>query len=149
MPPVPQAGSSSLRTVPGVASSLSSLMNRMFTISRMTSRGVKWSPAVSLASSLKRRMRFSKMSPICSFGTASGVQVHVAELGDDEVEDVRLAHPLDLVLELEEIEDVAHVLREALDVADEVLLDVVGVALQLLEVERRVVVEALAGGFVE
>ena len=64
------------------------------------------------------------------------VQVHVAELGDDEVEDVRLAHPLDLVLELEELEDVAHVLREALDVADEVLLDVVGVALQLLEVER-------------
>ena len=77
------------------------------------------------------------------------VQVHVAELGDDEVEDVRLAHPLDLVLELEEVEDVAHVRREALDVADEVLLDVVGVALQLLEVERRVVVEALAGGLVE
>ena len=58
--------------MPGVASSLSSWMNRMFTMSRMTSRGVKWSPAVSLASSLKRRMRFSKMSPICSFGTAFG-----------------------------------------------------------------------------
>ena len=39
--------------------------------------------------------------------------------------------------------------REALDVADEVLLDVVRVALELLEVERRVVVEALAGGLVE
>ena len=51
----------SLRTVPGVVSSSSSWMNRRFTISRMTSRGVKWSPAVSLASSLKRRMRFSKM----------------------------------------------------------------------------------------
>lgn len=29
-------------------------------MSRMTSRGVKWSPAVSFANSLKRRMRFSK-----------------------------------------------------------------------------------------
>ena len=77
------------------------------------------------------------------------VQVDVAELGDDEVEDVRLAHLLDLVLELEEVEDVAYVRREALDVADEVLLDVVGVALELLEVERRVVVEALAGGLVK
>ena len=77
------------------------------------------------------------------------VQVHVAELRDDEVEDVRLAHLLDLVLELEELEDVADVRREALDVADEVLLDVVGVALELLEVERRVVVEALAGGLVQ
>jgi hypothetical protein len=63
------------------------------------------------------------------------VQVHVAELGNDEVENVRLAHPLDLILKLEELEDVAHVLREALDVANEVLLDVVGVTLQLLEGE--------------
>ncbi len=77
------------------------------------------------------------------------VQVYVAELGDDEVEDVRLAHALDLRFELEEIEDVADVLREALDVADEVLLDVVGVTLQPLEVERRVIVEALAGGIVQ
>ncbi|TLD46543.1 MAG: hypothetical protein FAZ92_01169 [Accumulibacter sp.] len=77
------------------------------------------------------------------------VQVHVAELGDDEVEDVRLAHPLDLGFELEELEDVADVLRETLDVADEVLLDVVGVTLQPLEVERGVIVEALAGGIVE
>ncbi len=77
------------------------------------------------------------------------VQVHVAELGDDEVEQVRLAHPLDLGLELEEVEDVAHVLREALDVTDEMLVDVIGVALELFEVERRVVVEALAGGFAE
>jgi hypothetical protein len=55
------------------------------------------------------------------------VQIDVTELGDDEVEDVRLAHPLDLVLELEEVEEVANVPREALDVADEVLLDVVGI----------------------
>ena len=71
------------------------------------------------------------------------MQVHVAELGDDQVEDVRLAHLLDLVLELEELEDAPHVGGEAFDVADQVLLDVVGVALQLFEVERRVVVEAL------
>jgi len=77
------------------------------------------------------------------------VQIHVAELGDDKVEDVRLAHPLDLVLELEVLEDAAHVGREALDAADEVLLDVVGVALQLLEVQRRVAVETLARGLVE
>jgi len=77
------------------------------------------------------------------------VQVHVAELGDDEVEDVCLAHLLDLVLELEEIEDGANVGREPLDVADEVLLDVVGITLELLEVERRMVVEALAGRLVQ
>ena len=77
------------------------------------------------------------------------VQVEVAELRDDEVEDVRLPHPLDLVLELEEVENVAHVAREALDVADEVRLDVVGIALEPLEVEGGVVVKALAGGLVQ
>ena len=77
------------------------------------------------------------------------VQVHVAELGDDEVEDVCLAHLFDLTLELEEVEDGADVGRESIDVADEMLRDVIGVALELLEVERRVIVEALAGGIVQ
>ena len=77
------------------------------------------------------------------------MQIDIGELGHDEVEDVRLAHPLDLVLELEEVEDVAHVGREALDVADEVRLDVVGVALELLEVEGGVIVKALTGGLVQ
>ena len=77
------------------------------------------------------------------------VQVDIAELPDDEVQDICLAHPLDLVLKLEEIEDVAHVAREALDVDDEMLLDVVGIALELLEIEAGVVVEALAGGPVQ
>jgi hypothetical protein len=36
-----------------------------------------------------------------------------------------------------------------LDVTDEVLRDVVGVTLELHEVERRVIVEALAGGVVQ
>ena len=72
MPPVPQAGSSRVRTVPGFERSASSSMNRTFTMRRITSRGVKWSPAVSFASSLKRRIRFSKISPICSLGTVAG-----------------------------------------------------------------------------
>jgi hypothetical protein len=75
------------------------------------------------------------------------VQVDVSELRENKEEDVGLAHPLGLVLELEEVEDVANVLREALDVADQVLLDVVRVALELLEVERRVVVEAVAAAW--
>ena len=37
------------------------------------------------------------------------VQIDIAELRNDEVEDVGPAHPLDLVLELEELEDVAYV----------------------------------------
>ena len=78
-----------------------------------------------------------------------GVQVDVAELRDHEVQEVRLAHLLDFGLEIEEFEDVAHVGREALDVADEMLGDVVGIALELLEIERRVVVEALARGPVQ
>jgi hypothetical protein len=39
-------------------------------------------------------------------------------------------------VELEEVEDGADVSREPLDVTDKVLRDVVGVALELLEVER-------------
>ena len=77
------------------------------------------------------------------------VEVDAAELRDDEVEDVRLAHPLDLVLEIEELEDVACVLRETLDVGDEMPRDVVGIALERLEVEVGAVVEALAGGPVQ
>ena len=78
-----------------------------------------------------------------------GMQVDIGEFRDDEVEDARLAHPLDFILELEEFEDVAHIPREAIDVADEVPLDVVGIALELLEVERGAIVEALAGGSVQ
>ena len=78
-----------------------------------------------------------------------GVQVQVAELGDDEVEEVGLAHPLYLVGELEILEDAADVGGEAVDVTGEVLVNVVGVALELLEGERRVIVEPLAGRFAE
>ena len=94
-------------------------------------------------------MRFSKTSPISLVGHAGRVQIHVAELGDDKIKDVRLAHLLDFVVELEILEDAADVGGEAIDVAGQVLVDVVGVAFEFLEVERRVVVEALAGGLVE
>ena len=77
------------------------------------------------------------------------MQIHVGELRDDEVEDVRLVHLLDFGFELEEVEDALDVSREALDVADQMLVDVVRVALELREVERRMVVEALASHLVE
>ena len=54
-----------------------------------------------------------------------------------------------LVLELEVFEDVAHIGREVLDVADEVPSNVVPVALQPVEVEPRMIVEALARRRVE
>ncbi|MFO0875267.1 MAG: hypothetical protein U0575_15030 [Phycisphaerales bacterium] len=82
-------------------------------------------------------------------GHAVGMQVDVADLRDDQEQDARLAHLLDLALELEEVEDTADVGREALDVAVEVLGDVVGIALELLEVQRRVVVEPLARRLVQ
>src|SRR5262249_28110268 len=58
-------------------------------------------------------------------------------------------HLLDLVLELEVFEDALHVAREALNVADDMPVDVVWVALKFLEVERRVVVKTLARNLVE
>src|SRR5262245_65849059 len=73
------------------------------------------------------------------------MQVYVTELRDDEIENVGFAHLLDLILKLEIFEDAADVGGKSLDVADQVLCDVVGIALQLLEVERRVIVEALTG----
>jgi hypothetical protein len=56
-----------------------------------------------------------------------------------------LAEPVDLRRELEALEDVAHRRRERLDVGAQVLADVVLVAHQLLQVERRRVVEVLPG----
>ncbi len=60
MPPVPQAGSRMLMTCPApVIVSSSGAISRL-TISSMTSRGVKCSPAVSLESSANFRIRCSK-----------------------------------------------------------------------------------------
>jgi len=77
------------------------------------------------------------------------VQVHIAELRDDKIEDVRFPHFLDFGLELEKIEDGADVGRELFDVTDEVLVDIVWIALQLLKRQWAVIVETLTCGFVE
>jgi hypothetical protein len=74
-----------------------------------------------------------------------GVQVDVGELLGDEVEQAGLGQLVDLGVELEALEDVAHGGREPLHVGAEVLADVVLVAHELLQVERRGVVEELAG----
>ena len=70
-------------------------------------------------------------------------------LRDRTVEDVRFAHLLDFVGELEIFEDATDVCGEAVNVADKVLVDVVGVPLQLLEREGRVVVKALTGSVIQ
>ncbi len=73
------------------------------------------------------------------------VQVDVGELLGDQVQQSGLGQPVDLGVELEALEDVAHRGRERLDVGAQVLADVVLVAHQLLQVERRGVVEVAAG----
>jgi hypothetical protein len=72
-----------------------------------------------------------------------GVQVDVRELLGHQVEQPGLVEPVDLRVEVEALEDVAHRRRERLDVLAQVLADVVLVAHQLLQVERRRVVEVL------
>ena len=59
MPPVPHAGSNRVRTAASPRSAWSSSMNSRSTMSRITSRGVKCSPAVSLDCSEKRRISSS------------------------------------------------------------------------------------------
>ncbi len=76
-------------------------------------------------------------------GNGAGVEVDVAELGDDHVEDARLVHLRDLGFELEVVEDLLDVGGEAPDVGGQVLGDGVRVGLEPLEVEFGAVVEAL------
>ena len=73
MPPVPAVGSYTVRTaaVPGVSRPLSS-MNSRLTMRRMTSRGVKCSPAVSLDASANLRISSSKARPMSWLLTWSG-----------------------------------------------------------------------------
>lgn len=72
-----------------------------------------------------------------------GVEIDITELGDDKVENVGLVHLLDFVVELEEFEDAAHVRGETFNVARQVLVEAVGIALEFLERERGVIVETL------
>lgn len=71
------------------------------------------------------------------------VEVDADELLGEEVEQPALRQPVDLRVEFEALEDVAHFRREGLDVSAQVLGDVVLVADQGFQVERRGVVEVL------
>ena len=78
------------------------------------------------------------------------VQIHIAELGDDQIEDVGLPQLLNFGSEVEMLhEDALHIGRESLNVAGQMRGDVVRVPLQLLEIQRGAVVKALAGGVVQ
>ena len=111
---------------------------------RMTSRGVKCSPAVSLEASANFRMSSSKASPMSWLLTRAGAGRRRRTFRD-LVEQVRLAQPLKLLGEAEVLEDVPHRRGEALDIGGEVGGDVVLVAHQLAHVERRGVHEGVAG----
>ena len=75
----------------------------------------------------------------------AGMEVEAGELLHDLVEKVGAVQPLELIEELIALEDVAGVGTEAVDVSDEVGLDVGGVGQQFFEVERRGVIEILPG----
>ncbi len=72
-----------------------------------------------------------------------GVQVDVGELLGHQVEQLGLGQPVDLGVEVEALEDVAHGGRKRLNVGEEVFPDVVLVAHQLLHVQGRRVEEEL------
>ena len=105
-----------------------------FAISRTASRGVQCSPASSLFSSLKRRTSSSKIVPMpwlsrpgcftepSAWLYRGGAQVDVGrgELLDERTQGVGLREPRDLVTELEVLENVLHVGREAVEVGLEV-----------------------------
>ena len=73
-----------------------------------------------------------------------GVEVDVGELLGDEVEQPGFGQPVNLRVKVEALENVAHGGRERLHIRAEVFADVVLVAHQLLQVQRRRVVEELA-----
>ena len=74
-----------------------------------------------------------------------GVEVDGGEFLGDQIEQVGLGEPVDLDGELEALENVADVGREALHIGRQVLAHVVLVADELLQVEGGRVVEALPG----
>ena len=84
-------------------------------------------------------------------GVADGVrvQVDVGELLGHQVEQPGLGQPVNLGVEIEAGEDVAHGWREGLDVGAQILADVVLVAHELFQVQGRGIVKELAGLFEE
>ena len=106
-------------------------------MSLTASRGVQCSPASSLFSSLKRRTSSSKIVPIAWLSrpgcltdavavqhrVRAEVDRRVEELLDQRAERVGLREARDLVAELEVVEDLLHVRREAVEVGLEVGLE--------------------------
>jgi hypothetical protein len=114
-------------------------------MSRMTSRGVKCSPAVSFESSANLRMSSSKTAPQLGVRDGVGVEIDPGEFLRHEVEEISLRQSIDLRVKIEALEDVAHGGSERLDVGAQVLADIVLIAHQRLHVEGRGVVEIDAG----
>jgi hypothetical protein len=78
-------------------------------------------------------------------GDFGGMEVDLGEALGDHIEQAGFGEAVDLGVELEALEDIAHGGREGLNVGEEVFADVVLVAHQLLHVEGRGVAEALPG----
>ena len=70
------------------------------------------------------------------------MQVNIGELGDHLIQAVRFFKLFDLLVELKALEDLADVLGETGDVVGQVTTDVVGVALELVEIKLAVVMKA-------
>ena len=135
--------------MPFLVSTSPSGSNSRLTIRRMTSRGVKWSPASSLACFVEPPDQLLEDVAHLDVGHHVGVQVDLAELRDDQVQPVGLVELGDVLLEAEVLDDLAGPGGEALDVVGQVGGDVVGIALEFLEVELAGVVERLPGHPVE
>ena len=82
-------------------------------------------------------------------GNVVGMEVAflLREFLQDDVEDAFLVHARDFGIEIEPLDDFAHVRRESLQVLAEVRRDVVGVVEQRLERVRARVVEGMSGDF--
>ena len=133
--------------------------NTSLAISRTASRGVQCSPASSLFSSLKRRTSSSKIVPMPVIVEAGmthaavgvlhrvGAQVDVGrgELLDQRAERIGLGEARDLVAELEAVEDVLHIGREAVEPGAEIGLELLsaGAGAQVAQGERGGIVEGL------
>jgi hypothetical protein len=85
--------------VPGLCSALSSSMNCRVTISRITSRSVEYSLAVSLESSANLRIRSSKTVPTAALSTTLGCRSSAERCcvspGQSVVQERPVGHTLD------------------------------------------------------
>jgi hypothetical protein len=99
-------------------------MKIRFTISLITSRGVKCSPAVSRQFS-ELANQLLEHQPYLGVAHRFRVQVDLGEALGRLVGQPRFLQPIHLQVELEALEDVAHRRREGLDVAAQVFADVV------------------------